>query len=375
MGQGPTQHPAQIKLKPPLPNPSTSTVQNEAIRQARLLYQDVEEYRRILPHDSFHGGSGICRADGWNLSFEQLDGDFDLDEVLARNLVAGALSSSKGPSLRSTPSPAARTAAPRADGGSWLEQYFLAGPTGDVGSSERIGSEMKNVAVGPGNVLGNAVQLKQAANAMVQTRTGAALQAAARTIESGAAKTVKINPYMTLYNANKSGKGRPRPRLRITGMPMQVVTPALGPGARLGAFGASGAMRMTDTLKAQKLGALASDAHWTGKAAFLNGKIGGGILTFAPSAALDVYNSIEWDLGGDWRFNRQTFVIASAKSQSGNLMGLVGGAVVAFAVAGTFTAAPVILIGLGTGYLVQVIWGATGMADRAGAAAERALKP
>jgi hypothetical protein len=121
----------------------------------------------------------------------------------------------------------------------------------------------------------------------------------------------------------------------------------------------------------KKLTRLAAGSHWTGKAAFLNGKIGGGVLTFAPSAALDVYNSIERDMSGDMRFNRQKFVIASAKSQSGNLLGLVGEAVAGVVVA----AAPVILVTLIGGVAVQMIWGATGMADWAGSAAERALKP
>jgi hypothetical protein len=133
---------------------------------------------------------------------------------------------------------------------------------------------------------------------------------------------------------------------------------------------------------AKKLTRLAAGSHSTIKTAFLNGKIGGGVLTFAPSAALDVYNSIERDMSGDMRFNRQKFMIASAKSQSGNLLGMAGAAlaiagagVFATAVVGvTLTGAPLIIIGLIGGVAVQTIWGGTGMADLAGSMAERALK-
>lgn len=140
-------------------------------------------------------------------------------------------------------------------------------------------------------------------------------------------------------------------------------------------MGANAVLRSTDMLKVQRLAGLAANSHWTGQAAFLTGKMGGGVLTFAPSAALDVYHSLERDLAGDLRFNRQKFVMASAKSQSGNLLGLAGGSLVGagFAIAG-FTAAPVILMALLGGVLVQAVWGWSGGADWAGAAAERALK-
>jgi len=38
-------------------------------------------------------GGGICRADGWNVSLQQLDGDFALDPALAKKLVSGAMAS------------------------------------------------------------------------------------------------------------------------------------------------------------------------------------------------------------------------------------------------------------------------------------------
>lgn len=346
---------------------SNSFAHEEAIRRNRRLQQDLAAYQKMLPQNSrLVGGGGICRADGWDISYQQLNGEFDLDEVLAKNMVTSA-----------------QTSAPGATEGTWLAQYLLGDVTGDIDTTPRFKSELNNAVAGPGNILGNINALKQAGNALYQKSTIDALQAAARRIESGAAISIKINEYMTLYNANRSGRGRPRPRVRISGMPMRVITPALGQGMRAAASGANAAMKATDLLAARRLGNMAAASHWTSKAAFLNGKIGGGILTFAPSAALDIYSSVERDMAGDMRFNRNKFLIASAKSQSGNLLGMAGGAlaaagagVFAIAIVGvTLTAAPLIIIGLIGGVGIQMIWGASGGADWAGSAAETALKP
>ncbi len=75
-------------------------------------------------------------------------------------------------------------------------------------------------------------------------------------------------------------------------------------------------------------------------------------------------------------------MIASAKSQSGNLLGVGGGWLAGYAAGAvavaffgvSLTAAPLILIGLVGGVAVQLIWGASGGADWAGSVAERALK-
>jgi hypothetical protein len=341
-----------------------SSAHEHAIQQNRRLQRDLAEYRKSLPTNSrLVGGVGICRSDGWDISYQQLSGEFDLDEFLGKSMIASAQASS-----------------PKATEARWMEQYLLGDVTGDIGTEIRLNSELNNAAAGPGNILGNLNAIKLAGNAAVQTGTTEALQAAARKIESGASRSIKINEYMTLYNANKSGKGRPRPRVRISGMPMRVISPALNQGMRAAASGANAAMKSADLLAARKMGNLASANHWTSKAAFFNGKIGGGILTFAPSAALDIYSSIERDMAGDLRFNRNKFLIASAKSQSGNLLGLVGGA--GFIAFGTIifggaalAGAPIILIALVGGVLVQATWGSTGGADWAGSAAEHALKP
>ena len=356
-----------------------STAQLQAQSQAQRFFSEVDRYRSILPPQySHHGGDGMCRADGWNVSNEQLDGDFALDDVLANDIVSSALGSSAR-SMRSAPSAGSAFSASqdRATEKAWLEQYLYGDPAGSVGSVDRMLNESRNAAAGPGNVLGNVNALKQAANAAVQSTSARALEAGAKKIASGTASSIKINQYMTLYNANKSGKGSPRPRLRIQGLPMQVITPALAPGARMAAqYGSTSARTLTlGGKETQHLGKFAASQHWSSAGALLNGKMGTGVLTFAPSAALDVYNSFEQDLRGDSRFNWQKFGVASAKSQSGILMGLGAGAIAGGVAVVGFGAvgAPVILVSLFIGVTAQIIWSATGMADKAGSAAERAL--
>jgi hypothetical protein len=255
----------------------------------------------------------------------------------------------------------------------------LCDPASTAMSVDRLLSEGKNATAGPGNVLGNANEVKKAINAAVDKRTSDALQAAVRAIKPGAANSsVKINQYMTLYNGNKTGKGRPRPRLRISGLPMQVITPALGEGARMAAQYGSASARAralgTSALEAQRLGKFAAGQHWSKVASYMNGGWGGGVLAFAPSAALDTYKHVSRDVQGDVRFNLNGFLIDSAKSQSGNAAGWVAGLIAApIAVAFGLTAAPVILVSLIAGVTVQIVWGATGMSDMASSEAERAL--
>ena len=155
---------------------------------------------------------------------------------------------------------------------------------------------------------------------------------------------------------------------------MQVITPALAPGARMAAqYGSTSARTLTlGGKETQHLGKFAASQHWSSAGALLNGKMGTGVLTFAPSAALDVYNSFEQDLRGDSRFNWQKFGVASAKSQSGNLLGLTAtGLALAMAAAPT---APIIILSLGAGILVQATWGWVGGSDWAGSTANKLLK-
>jgi hypothetical protein len=238
----------------------------------------------------------------------------------------------------------------------------LCDPAGTAMSVDRVLNEGKNATAGPGNILDNANEVKKAINATADKRASDALQAAVRAMKPGASSSVKINQYMTPYNGNKTGKGRPRPRLRISGLPMQVITPALGEGARMAAqYGSASARALgTSALEAKRLGKFAAGQHWSKVASSMNGHWGGGVLAFAPSAALDVYKNVSRDLQGDLKFDGNQFVIDSAKSQSGNAAGFFTG----LAIGVVFGAsAPVIIVGLVAGVAVQLAWGALGYGD------------
>ena len=103
-------------------------------------------------------------------------------------------------------------------------------------------------------------------------------------------------------------------------------------------------------------------------------RVGGGVLALAPSAALDLYNATEMDLRTrEFNFNGRQFLVASARSQSGNAVGF-GFALIAVASAGGMVAgAPLVLVGLGVGILVQVVSNWSGQSDREANAMTRAL--
>ena len=99
-------------------------------------------------------------------------------------------------------------------------------------------------------------------------------------------------------------------------------------------------------------------------------------MSIAPSAALDIYSSLEQDLQGNRTINWRKVGVASAKSQSGNLLGWGAGALVgAVAVAVIGVGAPAILIGLAFGAGVQIVWGTSGGANWAESEAKRLWMP
>jgi hypothetical protein len=186
-----------------------------------------------------------------------------------------------------------------------------------------------------------------------------------------------------VYNGNTSGKGRPRPKLKITGMPIQVVTPALGARVTSMATGAyNGKLLVKEALEEQikNLAQVTADRHmsrFSFRGSSMSGKVGGHFLTFGVSGVIDVVQSIDRDVDGRLGFNGRRFAVASARSQSGNVAGVVGGFLFSVgAVAFTSLAlvsAPVIIFGLAGGIFFQAVWGASGGTDWAGAAMEQYL--
>ncbi|MBJ7263931.1 MAG: hypothetical protein JHC61_09465 [Burkholderiaceae bacterium] len=139
----------------------------------------------------------------------------------------------------------------------------------------------------------------------------------ARQISTGMAQSVEIDNYMTLYDANKR-KGQ----ARIQGLPISVARPIPGMTLR-------GSMGMDGTVHSRRwpqmpVGSAAWADHWTDWR---------GVLAFAPSAAIDDWNSIEYEVDRSGRspykrLDTDEFPIASARSQSGNAFGMAAGAVV-----------------------------------------------
>ncbi|MCW7540922.1 hypothetical protein OOT46_24170 [Aquabacterium sp. A7-Y] len=368
----------------------TTGAQRAAQQEAAQFKFKVQEHRRDVAARPVPPGTvGVCRADGWDVSTEHLNGDFDLDtpvgQELLRRLIAqqpsvldslrtwdsvAAVPSMTAPSR---PAPARPGPRPENDLPPWLHDYLF-GQWGGNG----LGSETRAATVGPGNVVGNALGAAQTAAYLgMQGQTASRLAAGAQQIASGAARTIRINSFIELYNANQ-GKGRPRLRLRIRGLPVTVATPIAGFASwRSNAKGTVHSTRWANPTGQQmrSAGVVAAETRWTRSMGWATGKVGTGLVTFAPTAALDAWNSVEFDIdaAGQRRFrsfDTHKFLISSARNQSGNAAGLaasVASVPLAVAIAGwaglSIVGAPLVLIGLAAGIAVQVLWNQHGGAD------------
>ncbi|MBC7778340.1 MAG: hypothetical protein H7246_23110 [Phycisphaerae bacterium] len=269
------------------------------------------------------------QSPAWHISNETFDGDFALDEVLAQKLATNVVSSK-----------------PEAD---LLSAYLSYTPGPDAG----FGEQLKDATFSKNNVSGTLNATRQSAEAAIAQSK---INSAAARITAGTAQSVKINSHMTLYNANKSGKGRPRLRVKVTRQPIKVFTPQFSDGAKLRSISRGGfSARGKDVKSIVELQGLTSKAHK------LNGKMAGGILTFLPTVGFDFLESIDKDANGGTYINWRKFSNAEIRNQPGNALGFGAGllveAVAVFvggaAVAGT---APVIVCALIAGITVQAIW-------------------
>lgn len=184
-----------------------------------------------------------------------------------------------------------------------------------------------------------------------------------------ASPSARINHYVALYDGNTTGKGKPRPKLRISNMPIQTVQPALGPHAKHNPR----TQTTTAALKGADLKKLTRTISPL-RHLYAGSLIGSGVLTFAPSLALDMAASISRDTQGALRFDSRAFVLASARSQSGNLLGFgFSTATSAILLWGGASALPVILFSFGIGFGIQVLWNASIGPDLAESQARRLL--
>lgn len=331
--------------------------------QAGNVCQSLQHYRSTLPLNTWpNSRDQLCRADGWHIGTEVLNGDFDLDPVLATQLISSMVVSSE-------------QSAPVDDGStSWMTEYLYGSPSGKPGTAERFTSEARTATIGPGGVLGNINTAVSAAHAAHGSRVERSIQAGTQKILSGHSKSVRINAYVTLYNANTSGKGRPRPKIRITNMPIETVQPALGQNGRINAR----TQVATAAVKNANLRELAPKVSPLARV-YIRGGVGAGVLTFGPSAVLDLADAIRRDTNGKLKFDARRFAVSSARSQSGNLVGfvvsgMITGGVALASTAAVAASAPVIVFALVAGLAVQIVWGASGAADRTGAIAQKILE-
>jgi hypothetical protein len=127
-----------------------------------------------------------------------------------------------------------------------------------------VQSEIRSAGVGPGNIIGNGLAAAQTATMMgMQGQTAARLSTAAQQIASGASRTVRINQFMDLYNANQ-GKGLPRLRLRIRNLPLTVAAPIPETQWRTNAKGTTHSTRWAGPTASQVrgAGAVAAESRW-----------------------------------------------------------------------------------------------------------------
>lgn len=254
-------------------------------------------------------------------------------------------------------------------------------PEESLPKSDKFADAVFDTLFGGGNLPGNVAASTEAALRAAWKRQ--AKNAFKSLTSNGGSGVIRLGPHITIEprNIGKGGDLRKGARMmvRIKGLPMTVIhslpTPIISKaggqfaGIRVGA---------RDLVRMEQAGNAIADARFK-SISVLRGtasRVGGGVLAFGPSAAIDLYNSARIENGSvsvDWR----GFGLRSARSQSGNLLGAAAGAVGAGAAVGLgFVAAvgwPVVLVGLGAGLVAQIAWGTFGGDDWAEEQAKRAL--
>jgi len=304
-----------------------SALQKEAERQVLAMQIELSQYRQSGSFDFAKACQALNQSSKWHTSYETLNGDFALDEVLAQGLASNVVSTN-----------------PEAG---WLTAYLNYEPSQNAG----FGEYAADAAGGPTNVLGTAGAVS---NTVEATIAQSKINSATAKIAAGKAQSVKINSHMTLYNAEKSMRKPPILRVRIDKMPIKVISPMFHKGVRTNIW------RRGVYAHAKNVKDMSRLAGSTSKMRFLNGK-GGGILTFAPTMAFDLYDSVNRDANGNLNWNRRQFINSELKNQPGNAVGWAGGvAAGALAISLGAVGAPVIVCVLIGGIIVQALWNWSG---------------
>lgn len=204
---------------------------------------------------------------------------------------------------------------------------------------------MEDAAIGKGNIAGN---LNSVAEAALREYWRREAMSGFRTLLAGDATHIKLNPYVSIESRKIARDGTLRRgaaiHARVQGMPTRVIQ-RIDNVFQPKQNGSVGAVRVSARNMAQleRASIAVADARfhtsqWLRRA----GAGGGAVLAFGPSAAFDFYDAYTTNSGAG--NVARDFAVRSARSQSGNLVGYVAGAVV-IASAGAVTA-PIVLISL-----------------------------
>ncbi|MGU3778449.1 hypothetical protein [Burkholderia metallica] len=330
----------------------TGALADHARSQSFAVCDALRRHRRTLAENlSPHTSIRTHQRNGWSIGDDAFNGDFDIDPHLASELLHALVTSGQ------------------CSASGWMHDFADPGHSGDSGTLARLYEEGRANLAGPGSILGNLNAGLGAAHAAHALSLQRNIDAGAQTVIRRASPSVTINHYVTLYDGNTTGKGKPRPKLRIRNMPIQTVQPALGPHAKHNPR----TRTTTAALEATDLKKLTSSISPL-RHLYAGSLIGSSVLTFAPSLALDIVANISRDTQGALKFDSRAFVLASVRSQSGNAVGFgVSTAVSGFLLLGGASALPVILFSFGMGYVMQVAWNSFGGPDFAESQTRRLL--
>lgn len=226
---------------------------------------------------------------------------------------------------------------------------------------------------GPSNLPGNLANLiEAAAKARFTSKMKTELRA---TLASGKPRTVKLGNGVELKAVGLKGPNQFRKhadvliRVRQTNakqitlleknqfekISKNMSTKSLGPAA-------------FKHDKVLSLSRQASDEMWelrrlTG-APWLSSIKVGGVLGLAPTLVSDIMNNYNHHATLGQRFNWQQFGVDTVTNQTGNLLAMGGGAVVAtLAIAGGLAGAPLVIVALGAGLFIGTLYQATDADD------------
>ena len=264
------------------PSPAEDAARSQAIQ----LRHAVRAHQQLV--SGAQPAFGSCRADGWESEVDELEGEFELDQALGRELIARIIADDPsvastllgwqppslverlagapaGPVMRA-PSPRPSAQAPFPATRAWLADYLVGeSPSAQVMTAKRVVEDTWSATLGVGNIAGNMVQAREAVSKLVSEHSSrAAIQHGTQAIAAGAPTTVKINEYMHLYNAYK-GKagGAPVPRIQIIGMPIEIIKPSMpNAGFRTNAKGTSVRAATLTAQQRKLLAAAAAGRHW-----------------------------------------------------------------------------------------------------------------